>query len=135
MEFLRRDHPFALTWVRLFYSYGEGQSDSSLYSQLDTAMSRGERYFDMSAGEQLRDYLSITEVARLIVHLAMRPANHGVVNVCSGQPVSLRSLVERWIRDRGSDIQLNLGRYPYPDYEPLAFWGARRKLDKLLAEP
>jgi len=54
------------------------------------------------------------------------------VNVCSGRPVSVRRLVEGWIRDNGWTIDLNLGHYPYPDYEPMAFWGERRKLDRIL---
>ncbi len=29
-------------------------------------------------------------------------------------------------------IGLNLGHYPYPDYEPMAFWGERHKLDGIL---
>ena len=85
-------------------------------------------------GEQLRDYLPISEVARLIVELALRRLNAGVVNVCSGQPISVRALVEGWIKENGWDIQLNLGRYPYPDYEPMVFWGTRSKLDKLMEQ-
>jgi dTDP-6-deoxy-L-talose 4-dehydrogenase (NAD+) len=27
---------------------------------------------------------------------------------------------------------MNLGHYPYPDYEPMAFWGNRRRLDQIL---
>ena len=38
--------------------------------------------------------------------------DHGIVNVCSGRPVSVRSLVEGWIRDNGWSIELELGRYP-----------------------
>jgi len=29
---------------------------------------------------------------------------------------------------------LNRGCYPYPDYEPMAFWGDRRRLDSLLEQ-
>jgi dTDP-6-deoxy-L-talose 4-dehydrogenase (NAD+) len=46
--------------------------------------------------------------------------------------VSIRSLVERWVKERSSTIQLDLGRYAYPDHEPMAFWGARERLDALL---
>ena len=132
MAFLGDDYSFAITWARLFYMYGDGQPASSLYPQAMAAISRGAAGFDMSGGEQLRDYLLVTEVARLIVELALRRADAGVVNVCAGHPVSVRRLVESWVTNRGSNIQLNLGRYPYPDYEPLAFWGARGKLDSLL---
>jgi dTDP-6-deoxy-L-talose 4-dehydrogenase (NAD+) len=27
---------------------------------------------------------------------------------------------------------LNLGHYPYPDYEPMAFWGDRRRFDSIV---
>jgi dTDP-6-deoxy-L-talose 4-dehydrogenase (NAD+) len=52
--------------------------------------------------------------------------------VCSGEPISVRKLVEGWIKDNGWSIGLDLGHYPYPDYEPMAFWGDRQKLDRCL---
>lgn len=132
LEFLMTSKPFALTWARLFYLYGEGQASTSLLSQLRQAVARGDKTFNMSGGEQLRDYLPVEEAARLIVSLALVRCGAGVVNVCSGRPISVRRLVEGWIRDNGWKIDLNLGYYPYPDYEPMAFWGDRRKLDSIL---
>jgi dTDP-6-deoxy-L-talose 4-dehydrogenase (NAD+) len=81
----------------------------------------------MSGGEQLRDYLPANEVASHLVALALR-SGVGIVNICSGAPVSVRSLVQRWIDDNRWTIRMNLGRYPYPDHEPLAFWGDAGKL-------
>jgi dTDP-6-deoxy-L-talose 4-dehydrogenase (NAD+) len=46
--------------------------------------------------------------------------------------VSIRRLVERWKAVNGWDIELDLGRYPYPAHEPLAFWGSSRKLQSLI---
>ena len=132
LEFLQNVTPFDLTWARLFYMYGEGQPKGSLYPQLKDAVLREERVFNMSAGEQLRDYLPVVEVARAIVFLAGRQGNPGCVNICAGKPVSVRTLVEGWIAENGWEIALNLGHYPYPDYEPMAFWGNRDRLDALL---
>lgn len=132
LEFLKSSQPFALTWARLFYLYGEGQAGTSLLPQLREAVSKGAKVFNMSGGEQLRDYLAVEEAARLLVSLSLAGRDAGVVNVCSGRPVSVRRLVEGWIRDNGWTIDLNLGHYPYPDYEPMAFWGVRRKLDSIL---
>ena len=134
LEFLAAERPFALTWTRLFYTYGEGQPATSLYPQLRAAVLRGDTRFDMSLGEQVRDYLPVEQVAQAIVSLALRHHGAGIVNVCSGEPVSVRRLVETWVREHAWPIELNLGRYTYPDYEPLAFWGSRRKLDALLGE-
>ena len=44
-------------------------------------------------------------------------------NCTSGKPISIRSLVENHLKFRNKTIKLNLGHYPYPDYEPFAFWG------------
>lgn len=135
LEVVAKCHKLAMTWARLFYTYGEGQPASSLYSQLRDAVQRGAGRFAMSAGEQLRDYLSVGEVARLIVELTMRGADFGLVNVCSGRPISVRRLVEGWMEENGWDLQLELGRQPYPAYEPMAFWGSRDKLDRFLTGP
>ncbi|MBF0125990.1 MAG: NAD(P)-dependent oxidoreductase [Magnetococcales bacterium] len=133
LEYLRGTHPFNLTWARLFYLYGEGQGPNALWSQLKKAVERGERVFNMSGGEQLRDYLPVSVAAGHLVTLALRERDHGVVNVCSGTPISVRVLVETWLREHGWSIDLNRGHYPYPDYEPMAFWGVREKLDRCVA--
>jgi dTDP-6-deoxy-L-talose 4-dehydrogenase (NAD+) len=130
LQYMQQVTPFNLTWTRLFYLYGEGQAQNSLLPQLKKAVERGDRVFNMSGGEQLRDYLPIVDVVKHLVSLAMTGSNNGVVNVCSGKPISVRKLVEGWIEENGWSIDLNLGYYPYPDYEPMAFWGDRDKLTR-----
>lgn len=124
LKFLQAQKRFNFTWMRLFYMYGEGQSHTSLFSLLHDAVRNGEKVFNMSGGEQLRDYLHVSEVARQIVQYAKKNSDIGVVNICSGEPISVRNLVENWLRENDwGDIVLNFGHYPYPDYEPMAFWG------------
>lgn len=132
LEYLQQVRPFNLTWARLFYLYGEGQAENSLLPQLRKAVEQGDKIFNMSGGEQLRDYLPVTEVAKYLVLLAMTNKNNGIVNICSGKPVSVRKLVEGWIKENGWTIALNLGYYPYPNYEPMAFWGSQKKLSQCL---
>jgi nucleoside-diphosphate-sugar epimerase len=134
LEFLARETPFNLTWARLFYLYGQGQAETSLFTQLRRAAERGEAAFDMSGGEQLRDYLPVEEAARLLARLATNARPVGVVNVCSGKPVSVRGLAEQWLEENGWSVRLNRGRRPYPDYEPMAFWGDRSRLDSILRD-
>lgn len=132
LQYLQAKLPFNLTWTRLFYSYGEGQAATSLLPLLRQAVERGEAAFNMSAGEQLRDFMPVERLADELVSLAVLQRDCGVVNLCSGEPVSVRRLVEQWIRENHWNIALNLGHYPYPAYEPLAFWGDRTKLERLL---
>lgn len=123
LEYLKNSYHFHFTWGRLFYLYGEGQSEKSLFGSLNKAVKQGRNTFEMSGGEQLRDYLPVSKVAEIIVNYALNPKDYGIVNICSGKPVSVRSLVEGWIKDFGWNIQLELHKFPYPSHEPMAFWG------------
>ena len=129
---LQTVHPFTLQWVRLFYLYGPGQNPKCLLSQLDAAIDRGDPVFRMSGGEQLRDYLPVEVIAQNIVSLALKHSNNGIVNLCSGKPISIRNLVEGWINEKNWNIKLDLGFYPYPDHEPMAFWGSNEKLLRII---
>jgi nucleoside-diphosphate-sugar epimerase len=131
---LQATTPFKLTWARLFYSYGDGQANS-LLAQLKRAAESDDRVFRMSGGEQQRDYLPAEEMARLIVGLALNGRDNGVVNVCSGQPTTVNALVEGWLKKNGWSVRLERGYYPYPDYEPMSFWGDPAKLQRCLASP
>jgi nucleoside-diphosphate-sugar epimerase len=134
LESLEKEKSFNLQWARLFYMYGPGQSHLSLLSQLDEAIERKDKIFNMSGGEQLRDYLSVQEVARKLAVLAEHPKCNGIVNICSGKPISVRRLVEQQLSIKNKKIRLNLGYYPYSDYEPMAFWGNNSKYNTMCKE-
>jgi len=134
LEQLQKKIDFEFKWIRLFYMYGKGQDPSSILSQLDKALENGETSFNMSGGEQLRDYLPVERVAEYIVKIATQNKVRGIINCCSGIPISIRKLVESFLEKRQKNIHLNLGYYPYPDYEPMAFWGDASKLKMALEE-
>lgn len=132
LEFLRTEVPFAFAWARLFYLHGVGQAAGSLYPLLRRSALRGDADFPMSGGEQLRDYLPVEAAAGHLATLAISRCDRGIVNICAGQPVSVRAQVEHWIAGHGWRIKPALGRYPYPDHEPMAFWGDARRLQQCL---
>jgi nucleoside-diphosphate-sugar epimerase len=99
-----------------------------LLAQLDRAIDSGAQSFDMSGGMQVRDFSPVTEVARKLTILAEHPEWQGVTHICSGKPITVRELVESHVAKRGSRIRLNLGVFPYPDYEPMSFWGKSERL-------
>jgi dTDP-6-deoxy-L-talose 4-dehydrogenase (NAD+) len=128
IEGLQKNFSFSFKWIRLFYMYGKGQNPKSLLSQLDKALDAGEEVFNMSGGEQVRDYLPVANVAENIVKVALQTEIAGIINCCSGVPVTVKELVQSYLKEKNKDIKLNLGFYPYPDYEPMAFWGDNKKL-------
>lgn len=132
LEELVTDYPGTLKWVRLFYMYGKGQSPNSLLSQLEKALVNGDTVFNMSGGEQTRDYLPVTQVAAYLVRIALQQKVTGIINCASGIPITVKQLVEDYLKATNRQITLNLGHYPYPDYEPMHFWGDVHKLKSIL---
>ncbi|WP_336354316.1 NAD(P)-dependent oxidoreductase [Pseudomonas atacamensis] len=132
LQNLQQERPFTLQWARLFYLHGQGQNPNSLLAALDRAIDSGEPTFNMSAGEQLRDFLAIETAASHLAAILHQRDFAGVVNCASGQPVSVRALVEQRLRERGATLDLNLGHYPYPTHEPMAFWAVVERLQQLL---
>ena len=134
IEKLQQQFTFSFKWPRLFYMYGKGQNENSLLSQLDKALQNEDAVFNMSGGEQIRDYLPVSKVAEYVVHIALQNKIEGIINCCSGIPISVKDFVETYLKPVGKTIKLNLGYYPYTDYEPMHFWGSIKKLNKALAE-
>lgn len=128
LEKLSQQNSFHFKWVRLFYMYGTGQNPNSLLSQLDKALANGELVFNMSGGEQERDYLPVEKVAAYITRIALQNEVEGIINCCSGSPITVKDFVEKYLAENNQHIQLNLGYYPYADYEPMRFWGDDKKL-------
>lgn len=134
LEGLKYSYHFNLKWVRLFYMYGQGQSSKSLISQLDKALENGDEVFNMSGGEQQRDFLPVEKVAAYIVSIATQNLVLGIINCCKGEPISVKQFVQNYLLQHKKTIRLNLGYYPYADYEPMAFWGSPVKLHSLLPD-
>jgi GDP-4-dehydro-6-deoxy-D-mannose reductase len=54
--------------------------------------------------EVYRDFIDVKQVATSLLDIAVNPNADGVVNICSGQPVQLRNLVNLLIAASGKDI-------------------------------
>ncbi len=131
---LKPIYDFKFKWIRLFYMCGKGQSSKSLIPQLDKALENNAEVFNMSGGEQLRDFLSVEKVAEYIVKISLQNGICGIINCCSGKPISVRRLIENYLESKKKDIKLNLGYFPYLDYVPMAFWGDNSKLSLILSK-
>lgn len=132
LEFKKSQNHFNFLWLRLFYMYGEGQSGNSIIPQLEEALARGEKIFNMSGGEQIRDYLPVEKVAEMIVKTTLKEDSSGIYNISSGIPIKLRIFVINYLKAIGKEIELNLGFYPYSAIEPMEFWGCNKKIKLIL---
>jgi len=132
VESLQNNYTFAYKWLRIFYPYGQGQHKKSLWGQMQDAISTNAKVFNMSPGDQLRDFFPVEKAAEYIVSAALQNEITGIINCCSGKPVSVRQFAEKFFEQRGYPIKLNLGYYPYLKHEPFAFWGDNDKLFRIV---
>lgn len=131
LEEKQRTISFSLKWPRVFYVFGEVKGRKNLYTHLMDALRKGELSFNMSGGEQVRDFLSPDEIAEWIVRIALQNKVTGIINCCSGKPVKLKDFIAEFLSKKNYKIKLNLGVYPYPDYEPMVTWGDIEKLNRV----
>ncbi len=120
-------------WLRLFYLYGEGQGEKALYTQMVKAVEAKSEVFNMSLGKQERDFLPVQMLADFIVTASLQKEVTGVINCCSGMPVTVEKFVEDFFESAAHRPQLNKGYFPYPTHEPMCFWGNDEKLKKILS--
>lgn len=118
-------------WIRLFYIFGENQSLRTIYGQLVKAIEDKQECFDMSPGLQKRDYLHVGEVAKIIYYIASRNEGFGIINCCSGRPITMIDFVNQRLIEHSYKMKLNHEKYTYPTYEGFEFWGSVKKLDKI----
>ena len=128
---IRSKKDFELTWARVFYPYGEGQSENSIYSQLMKAISSDEREFAMGSGLQVLDFIQVIRVAKALRTFITETKGVGLINVGSGEPQSVIEFVKKLIYHFESNIVPRVGAVADRDYESLSFWSDNDLLDSL----
>ena len=128
---IRSKKDFELTWARVFYPYGEGQSENSIYSQLTKAISGDEKEFAMGSGVQMLDFIQVTRVAKALRTFVTEKKGVGLINVGSGEPQSVIEFVKKLIYHFESKIVPRVGAVADREYESLSFWSDNDLLDSL----
>ena len=128
---LRSTQHFDLTWARIFYPYGEGQSERSIYSQLTRAISNNEKEFAIGSGTQMLDFIQVTTVAKALLAFVTEIKGIGLINVGSGDPQTVIEFVERLISRFESNIVPKVGVINDREYESISFWSDNNLLDSL----
>ena len=128
---IRSKKDFELTWARVFYPYGEGQSENSIYSQLTKAISSDEKEFAMGSGVQMLDFIQVTRVAKVLRTFVTETKGVGLINVGSGEPQSVIEFVKKLIYHFESNIVPRVGAVADREYESLSFWSDNDLLDSL----
>ena len=120
---LCREKKFQLAILRLFTVYGEGQHPDNFWPSLRRAAVAGAD-FEMTAGEQIRDFTPVGQVAEDFLKALEIPLKAGeplLRNVGSGHPQQLRDFARFWWDKLGATGQLRLGSIPYRPHEIMRY--------------
>lgn len=109
------------SWCRLFYLYGEGENPSRLVPYVRERLSRGE-IAKLSAGTQVRDFLDVGKAGAMIADV-ITTGQPGAINICSGQPTTIRQLVEFIADEYGRRDLLEFGAAVVHPSDPAAVVG------------
>lgn len=94
-----RLHGVLLKHLRIFQVYGEGEQASRFWPSLRKAAQNGAD-FPMSAGEQVRDFIEVSQAAAQILEhiefLGSEPGVPTVHHVASGHPCTLLDFAKYW---------------------------------------
>ncbi|WP_279019276.1 NAD-dependent epimerase/dehydratase family protein [Mobiluncus mulieris] len=122
-----------LLWLRAYYIVGDDLFGNSIFSKLLLAAQEGKKHFPFTQGKNLYDFISVTELGKQIATASTQTEVTGVINVCSGQPVSLAERVETYIKDNSLDITLDYGAFPDRPYDSPGEWGDSTKITAIMA--
>lgn len=132
METYLRGKVDVFQWLRCFYVMGDDAKNHSVFSKLLEAERAGQNKFPFTSGRNKYDFISIAELADQIAATVLQSDVQGIVNCCSGYPVSLGDRAEQFIKEEGLHIELDYGAFPDRPYDSKEIWGNAHKIRQIL---
>ncbi len=118
-------------WLRAYYIYGDDLYGNSIFCKIRQAVKDGKELFPFTTGKNKYDFIHVEELARQIAKCVMQDKVLGVINVCSGKPISLANQVEWYISYNKLPIKLDYGKYPDRPYDSPIIYGDNKKIKEI----
>ena len=126
-------HDAVFQWIRAYYIVGDDKFGNSIFSKLLAAAEEGRSTFPFTTGKNKYDFISVDELATQIAAIVDQDAVTGIINACTGRPMTLAERVEGYIAENGLDIALDYGAFPDRPYDSPGVWGDATKIRAILA--
>ena len=131
---LLKDKDVVFQWLRVFYIYGDDIKNHSIFTKLIQAEKEGKEYFPFNSGKNKYDFIEINELARQLTACILQKDEQGIINCCTGEPISLAEKVENFIKENGLKIKLQYGAFPDREYDSPAIWGNAEKINRIMSK-
>jgi nucleoside-diphosphate-sugar epimerase len=131
---LSRSNRFPSVTLRPTIAYGPGQDDSMFLPALIRALVEG-RNFDMSLGEQTRDFIYVDDLVKAIIRALVTPGICGdVINISSASPIRIDALAKMTANMLGDETGklLKFGAKDYRRADTMEYWASNTLAKRLL---
>lgn len=126
------DKDVSLKWLRAYYITGDDKFNNSIFAKIMQMAEEGKKTFPFTDGKNKYDFIDVNELAKQISLASIQTEIAGIINVCSGNPVSLKDKVEEFIKEKGLDIQPEYGVYPTRKYDSPVVYGDNALINKII---
>jgi dTDP-6-deoxy-L-talose 4-dehydrogenase (NAD+) len=127
-----RGKDVAVQWLRAFYVYGDDLRNQSVFTKLIRAEQEGKKTFPFNTGKNRFDFIHVTALAEQIAAVAAQTEVNGIINCCTGTPLSLGEKVEAFIKENNLSIRLEYGAFADRPYDSPGIWGNCEKIKKIM---
>ncbi|WGL99911.1 NAD-dependent epimerase/dehydratase family protein (plasmid) [Arsenophonus sp. aPb] len=121
-----------LKWLRLYYITGADHLNNSIFSKILKSNAEGKHSFPLNSGEMLYDFIHIDDLSKQISKAIIQDFEIGIINCCSGTPISLRNAVENFIKKHNLNIKPEYNAFPKRNYDSPAIWGNNFKIKQIM---
>lgn len=121
-----------LQWLRCYYILGDDKKNNSIFSKLLLAAGEGKKSFPFTSGKNQYDFITVDELAKQLSTAVMQKEVTGIINCCTGTPMSLAERVENFIKENSLDISLDYGAYPDRPYDSPCEYGNPDKINLIM---
>ena len=132
IELYCSSHNCAFQWLRAYYIYGDDSFGNSIFCKLRQASNEGKTHFPFTSGKNKYDFIHINDLVNQICFATMQDKVLGIINCCSGKPVSLAEQIEWYIKKNNLNITLDYNTYPDRPYDSPCIYGDDSKIRKIL---
>ena len=130
---LAKEHNAVAQWIRAYYIVGDDARGNFIFSKLLQAAQEGKTTFPFTTGKNKYDFINVDELARQIAAVVSQSEVDGIINCCTGQPITLAERVERYIKDNNLNITLDFGAFPDRPYDSPGVWGDATKIKQIMS--
>ena len=131
-ELLAAQHGAQLQWLRAYYIIGNDEKSNSIFAKILQAAQEGKTTFPLNSGKNRYDFIDLAELGEQLAACVMQTEVLGIINCCTGQPVSLGERVEQFIRDHGLSLVPEYGAFPDRPYDSPGVWGDPGKIQQIM---